>query len=127
MDLILGFLCRLRGRPDPARRTHSAADLLRACRHDFPGLDCALPPGRYCAATSGSDAPCARGVRPPSPSGYLSDRATTQRHADEIFTALEHGTLRLDISARYALDQVEIAHAALENRRQLGKSILLIA
>ncbi len=58
---------------------------------------------------------------------YLSDRTTTQRRADEIFAALEDGTLRLDISARYNLDQVEIAHAALENRRQLGKSILLIA
>ena len=58
---------------------------------------------------------------------YLSDRATTQRRADEIFAALEDGTLSLDISARYTLDQVEIAHAALENRRQLGKSILLIA
>lgn len=58
---------------------------------------------------------------------YLSDRTTTQRRAEEIFAALEDGTLRLDISARYTLDQVEIAHAALENRRQLGKAILLIA
>ena len=58
---------------------------------------------------------------------YLSDHATTQRRADEIFAALEDGTLSLDISARYTLDQVEIAHAALEDRRQLGKSILLIA
>jgi len=58
---------------------------------------------------------------------YLADGATVQRRADEIFAALADGTLRLEISGRYSLDEVEIAHAALEERRQLGKSILLIA
>ncbi len=58
---------------------------------------------------------------------YLADGVTVQRRADEIFAALEDGTLRLDISGRYTLDEVEIAHAALEGRRQLGKSILVIA
>ena len=57
---------------------------------------------------------------------YLADAATVQRRADEIFAALEDGTLRLDISGRYTLDEVEIAHAALEERRQLGKSVLLV-
>lgn len=57
---------------------------------------------------------------------YLADGATVQRRADELFAALEDGTLRLDISGRYTLDDVEIAHAALEERRQLGKPILLI-
>ena len=57
---------------------------------------------------------------------YLADGPTVQRRADEIFAALEDGTLHLEISGRYTLDQVEIAHAALEDRRQLGKSILLI-
>src|SRR5215469_5960932 len=58
---------------------------------------------------------------------YLADGATIQRRADEIFAALADGTLRLEISGRYTLDEVEIAHAALEDRRQLGKSILVIA
>ena len=58
---------------------------------------------------------------------YLADGITVQRRADEIFAALEDGTLRLDISGRHTLDEVEIAHAALEDRRQLGKSILVIA
>jgi NADPH:quinone reductase len=58
---------------------------------------------------------------------HLADGPTVQRRADEVFAALENGSLRLDISGRYAPDQVEIAHAALESRRQLGKSILLIA
>jgi NADPH:quinone reductase len=57
---------------------------------------------------------------------YLSDGATVQRRADDIFGALAEGTLQLEISGRYTLAEVEIAHAALEERRQLGKSILLI-
>jgi NADPH:quinone reductase len=58
---------------------------------------------------------------------YLADGATVQHRADEIFTALADGTLRLEIAGRYTLDQVEKAHAALEERRQVGKSILLVA
>jgi NADPH2:quinone reductase len=58
---------------------------------------------------------------------YLADGATVQRRADEIFAALQDGALRIEISGRYTLEQVEFAHAALEERRQLGKSILLIA
>lgn len=57
---------------------------------------------------------------------YLADGATVQRRADGIFAALQDGTLRIEISGRYTLDQVKIAHDALESRRQLGKSILLI-
>jgi NADPH:quinone reductase len=57
---------------------------------------------------------------------YLADGATVQRRADEIFAALVDGTLRLEIAGRYTLDQVEIAHGALEERRQVGKAILLI-
>jgi NADPH2:quinone reductase len=57
---------------------------------------------------------------------YLADGATVQRRADEIFAALEDGTLRLEIRRRHTLDEVEVAHAALEERRQLGKSILVI-
>jgi NADPH2:quinone reductase len=58
---------------------------------------------------------------------YLADGATVQRRADDIFAAIEDGTLGLEISGRYTLDEVEAAHAALEDRRQLGKSVLLIA
>ena len=58
---------------------------------------------------------------------YLADGATVQRRADDIFAALAEGTVQVEISGRYTLAEVEIAHAALEERRQLGKSILLIA
>lgn len=57
---------------------------------------------------------------------YLANGATVQRRADDIFAALEDGSLRLEIGGRYSLDEVETAHGALEERRQLGKSILLI-
>jgi NADPH:quinone reductase len=57
---------------------------------------------------------------------YLADAATVQRRADDIFAALEEGALRIAISGRYTLDEVEAAHAALEDRRQLGKSVLVI-
>jgi NADPH2:quinone reductase len=58
---------------------------------------------------------------------YLADAATVQRRADDIFAALADGSLRIEISERYTLDEVEIAHAALEERRHLGKSIIVIA
>jgi NADPH2:quinone reductase len=58
---------------------------------------------------------------------YLADGAAVQRRADEIFAAIQDGALDVEITGRYSLDEVEIAHAALEERRQLGKSILLIA
>ena len=58
---------------------------------------------------------------------YLGDGATVQRRADEIFAAVQDGSLRIEISGRFTLEQVGAAHSELENRRQLGKSILLIA
>lgn len=58
---------------------------------------------------------------------YLADGTTVQHRADEIFAALEDGTLHVEISGRYTLEDVEIAHAALEDRRQVGKAVLLIA
>jgi NADPH:quinone reductase len=58
---------------------------------------------------------------------YVADAATVQRRADDIFAALEDGSLSIEISGRYTLDEAEIAHAALEERRHLGKSILVIA
>jgi NADPH2:quinone reductase len=49
-----------------------------------------------------------------------------QRRADEIFAALQDGTLKIEISGRYTLDNVEAAHEALESRRQLGKPVMTI-
>lgn len=57
---------------------------------------------------------------------HLADAATVQRRADDVFAALADGSLSIAISARYTLDNVEEAHAELEKRRQLGKSVLMI-
>jgi len=57
---------------------------------------------------------------------HLADAATVQRRADEIFAALQDGTLKIEISGRYTLDNVEAAHEALESRRQLGKPVMTI-
>jgi NADPH2:quinone reductase len=47
-----------------------------------------------------------------------------QRRADDIFDAILHGALRVEINGRYTLDNVEAAHAALEERRQAGKAVM---
>jgi NADPH2:quinone reductase len=49
-----------------------------------------------------------------------------QRRADDIFAALLDGSLTVHVAERYTLDNVEAAHEALEARRQLGKSVLVI-
>ena len=58
---------------------------------------------------------------------HLADAATTRRRADDIFSALLDGSLKIAIGGRYTLDNVEEAHEALENRKMIGKPILDIA
>ena len=62
----------------------------------------------------------------PRLAGHLADAQTVQRRADDVFAALADGSLTIAISARYKFDQVEEAHAELEARRQVGKSVLMI-
>ncbi|WP_345815784.1 quinone oxidoreductase [Paraburkholderia sp. PREW-6R] len=57
---------------------------------------------------------------------HLADAATVQHRADEIFAALQDGSLKIEISGRFTPDRVEEAHEALEARRQLGKSVMMI-
>jgi NADPH2:quinone reductase len=57
---------------------------------------------------------------------HLADAQTVQRRADDVFAALDDGSLTIAISARYTFDKVEEAHAELEARRQVGKSVLMI-
>ena len=54
----------------------------------------------------------------------LRDAAEIGRRADDIFSALLDGSLKIDIAARYTLDNVEEAHAAYEERRMVGKPVL---
>lgn len=57
---------------------------------------------------------------------YLQDAETVQRRADEVFAGLLDGTLHVNVDRRYTFDDVEAAHAALEERRQIGKAVLEI-
>jgi NADPH2:quinone reductase len=57
---------------------------------------------------------------------HLPDAATVRRRAGDIFAALLDGSLEIGIAGRYALDDVEIAHAALTERRMIGKPILVM-
>lgn len=55
---------------------------------------------------------------------YMSTQDTVQRRADDIFDAIRKKELRLNIGPRYVPADVELAHAALEERLTVAKSIL---
>lgn len=57
---------------------------------------------------------------------HLADAATIRRRADDIFAALLDGSLKIEIAGRYTLDDVEAAHAALAERRMVGKPLLVM-
>ena len=57
---------------------------------------------------------------------HLPDATTIRRRAADVFGAILDGALSLEISGRYALDAVEQAHEALEERRSVGKPLLQI-
>jgi NADPH2:quinone reductase len=55
---------------------------------------------------------------------HLLDAAMIQRRADDIFGAILDGSLKITITGRYTLDDVNDAHEALEHRKIVGKPIL---
>jgi NADPH:quinone reductase len=57
---------------------------------------------------------------------HMLDAAMIRRRAQDIFDALLDGSLTIDIAARYTLDDVQKAHAALEERRLVGKPLLKV-
>jgi NADPH2:quinone reductase len=57
---------------------------------------------------------------------HLADAQTVQRRAADVFAALLDGSLRIPIAGYYTFDNVEQAHADLEHRRHVGKSVLRI-
>jgi NADPH2:quinone reductase len=58
---------------------------------------------------------------------HLTDAKTIRWRAGSIFEALLDGSLSIAVSGRYGFHQVEEAHAALEQRRMVGKQILEIS
>lgn len=57
---------------------------------------------------------------------HLPDAETLRRRAGEVFAALLDGTLEVEVSGRYGLDEVERAHETLEGRGGVGKPILVL-
>jgi NADPH2:quinone reductase len=55
---------------------------------------------------------------------YLADANTVQHRADDVFAGLLDGSLSVSIDARYTFANFALAHAALEERKQLGKAVL---
>lgn len=55
---------------------------------------------------------------------HVADGQSLRRRAAAVFAALLDGRLRLEIGARHTLASVEAAHAALEERRAIGKAVL---
>lgn len=57
---------------------------------------------------------------------HMADAATVQRRADAVFAAIRDGALRIEVAARYTLDNVDQAHARIEDREQIGKAVVCI-
>ncbi len=57
---------------------------------------------------------------------HVADGSSLRRRAAAVFEALLAGRLGLAVSHRYTLDDVEAAHAALEERRATGKAVLVL-
>ncbi|MDB5921963.1 MAG: zinc-binding dehydrogenase family protein [Betaproteobacteria bacterium] len=58
---------------------------------------------------------------------HLADSTTIRRRAEDIFSAMLDGSLKVTIGGRYTFDTVEKVHSALEDRRMIGKPLLIIA
>ena len=58
---------------------------------------------------------------------YLPDAATIRGRAADVFSAIGSGAVSVQVSGRYTLENVQIAHDALEERRGGGKPLLQIA
>lgn len=57
---------------------------------------------------------------------YVPDAASIQRRANDIFTALQDGRLKVNVAKEFDFETVAAAHRELEERRSIGKSVLCI-
>lgn len=57
---------------------------------------------------------------------HMLDAATVQRRADQIFGAIASGALQMQVAERHTLDDVHLAHERLEQRRQIGKPVVVL-
>ena len=99
-------------------------------------LDCLRPFGLMASFgnASGPVAPMAPGILGPKGSLYLTratlfthiaTRESTQAMADDLFSVVASGKVKIHIDQRYALKDVAQAHRDLEARKTTGCSVLL--
>ncbi len=100
-------------------------------------LDCLAPFGLMASFgnASGPVAPMAPGMLGPKGSLYLTrqtlfthiaTRESTQAMADDLFAVVSSGKVQIRIDQRFALEQVQDAHRALEARQTTGCTILTL-
>lgn len=65
-------------------------------------------------------------VTRPSVFVYAHSRESTQAMADDVFDVVASGQVRIHIAQRYALEDVQAAHEALEARQTTGSTILTV-
>ncbi|MDO9611307.1 MAG: quinone oxidoreductase [Serpentinimonas sp.] len=56
---------------------------------------------------------------------HITSRARTQAMADDLFSVVSSGAVKIHVEQRYPLDQVQQAHRALEARQTVGSTVLL--
>ena len=99
-------------------------------------LDCLRPFGLMASFgnSSGPVAPFAPGMLGPKGSLYLTrqtlfthiaTREATQAMADELFTVVGTGAVKIRIDQRYPLAEVAQAHRNLEARKTTGSTVLM--
>ena len=83
---------------------------------------------------SGAVPPLAPGILGPKGSLYvtrqtlfthITSRERTQAMADDLFRVVTSGQVKIHVAQRYALDQVQEAHRALQARQTTGSTVLL--
>lgn len=100
-------------------------------------LDCLQPFGLMASFgnASGPVAPFSLGILGPKGSIYvtrqtlfthIATRESTQAMADDLFSVVQSGKVKIHIGQRYALEQVQQAHKDLEARQTTGCSILTL-
>jgi NADPH:quinone reductase-like Zn-dependent oxidoreductase len=57
---------------------------------------------------------------------HMADAVTVQRRTDAVFAAIRQGALRIEVAARYTLDDLDLALARIESREQIGKAVVCI-
>ncbi|HVZ43334.1 MAG TPA: quinone oxidoreductase [Ramlibacter sp.] len=100
-------------------------------------MDCLMPLGMlvFFGNASGPVPPFAPGILGPKGSLYITrqtifthtaTRESTQEMADDLFSAVTGGLIKVHIDQRYRLDDVRQAHRDLEARKTTGSTVIAL-